>query len=64
MNVIGNAPWEISFSYARALQDVAIKTWKGDAANREAAQEAFSQRAKLVSLARQGEYKADMEQAA
>jgi fructose-bisphosphate aldolase class I len=64
MNLIGNVPWEITFSYARALQDAAIKTWKGDAANKEAAQEAFSQRAKLVSLARQGEYKPDMEQAA
>ncbi len=64
MNVIGNVPWQITFSYARALQDVAIKTWKGEAANKEAAQEAFSQRAKLVSLARQGEYKPDMEEAA
>jgi fructose-bisphosphate aldolase, class I len=64
MNVIGNVPWETTFSYARALQDAAIKTWKGEAANKEAAQEAFSLRAKLVSLARRGEYKPDMEEAA
>ena len=64
MNLIGNVPWEITFSYARALQDAAIKTWKGEAANKDAAQEAFSQRAKLVSLARRGEYKPDMEEAA
>lgn len=50
MNLIGNVPWQITFSCARALQDAAIKTWKGEAANKEAAQEAFSQRAKLVSL--------------
>ena len=62
MNVIGDVPWEVTFSYARALQDAAIKTWKGDAANKEAAQKAFSERARLVSLARQGEYKPDMEQ--
>jgi fructose-bisphosphate aldolase class I len=64
MNLIDDVPWEITFSYARALQDAAIKTWKGEAANREAAQQAFSERAKLVSLARQGQYKPDMEHAA
>ena len=63
MNVIGHAPWEITFSYARALQDAAIKTWKGEAANKEAAQQAFSHRAELVRLARQGDYKPDMEEA-
>jgi fructose-bisphosphate aldolase class I len=64
MNLIDDVPWEITFSYARALQDAAIKTWKGEAANREAAQQAFSERARLVSLARQGQYKPDMEHAA
>jgi fructose-bisphosphate aldolase class I len=64
MNQIGGAPWQLTFSYARALQDAAIKIWKGEAQNKEAAQKAFSQRAKLVSLARQGEYKPDMEEAA
>jgi fructose-bisphosphate aldolase class I len=64
MNAINNVPWELSFSYARALQDAAMKAWKGDAANKEAAQEAFIHRARLVSLARQGSYKEDMEKAA
>ncbi len=64
MNVIGGVPWQLTFSYARALQDAAIKAWKGEAANKEAAQEAFSHRARLVSLARQAEYSPDMEQAA
>jgi fructose-bisphosphate aldolase, class I len=64
MNVIGGVPWELTFSYARALQDAAIKAWKGEAANKKAAQEEFSHRAKLVSLARQAKYTPDMEQAA
>ncbi len=64
MNVIGDVPWQITFSYARALQDVPLKTWKGDAANKDAAQQAFAHRAKLVSLARRAEYKPDMEDAA
>ncbi len=64
MNVIGDVPWELTFSYARALQDAAIKAWKGEAANKEAAQKEFSHRAKLVSLARQAKYAPDMEEAA
>ena len=64
MNQIGDVPWQLTFSYARALQDVAIKTWKGDAANKDAAQKAFTHRARLVGLARQAEYKPDMEEAA
>ena len=64
MNLIGDVPWEITFSYARALQGAPIEIWKGDAANKEAAQEAFAHRAKLVALARKGEYKPDMEDAA
>jgi fructose-bisphosphate aldolase class I len=64
MNVIGGVPWQVTFSYARALQDAPIKTWKGEAANKEAAQQAFADRAKLVGLARRAEYKPDMEPAA
>jgi fructose-bisphosphate aldolase class I len=64
MNQIGEVPWQLTFSYARALQDAAIKAWKGEAANKEAAQQAFSHRAKLVSLARQAKYSPDMEEAA
>jgi fructose-bisphosphate aldolase class I len=61
MNAIGGVPWQISFSYARALQDVPMKTWMGDNANKEEAQKAFTFRARLVSLARSAEYKPDME---
>ncbi len=64
MNEIGGVPWQIAFSYARALQEAPMKIWKGDNSNWEAAQKAFSARARLVSLARQAEYKPDMEKEA
>ena len=54
-------PWNVSFSYARALQDYAMKTWHGDDKNIPAAQKAFYQRAKLNSLASVGKYTASME---
>ena len=59
-----DAPWQLSFSYARALQGAPMEIWKGDAANKEKAQEAFIFRAKLCSAARSGEYKPDMEKEA
>jgi fructose-bisphosphate aldolase class I len=59
-----DAPWQLSFSYARALQGAPMEIWKGDAANKDKAQEAFIFRAKLCSAARQGEYKPDMEKEA
>ena len=46
--------WELSFSFARALQDEALTTWSGKEENIEAAQKAFLERAQKVSLARQG----------
>lgn len=57
----GNAPWELSFSYARALQNVPLEVWQGRGENVKMAQEAFFQRLKLVSLARQGKYTPEME---
>jgi fructose-bisphosphate aldolase, class I len=54
-------PWNVSFSYARALQGPALKVWQGKDENIEAAQKAFLKRAKLNSLATQGEYKEEME---
>jgi fructose-bisphosphate aldolase class I len=54
-------PWQLSFSYGRALQDEALKAWKGQAANVGAAQKAFANRAKLVSAARSGRYSEKME---
>lgn len=50
----GDAPWELSFSFARALQEEPLEVWKGKDENVKAAQEAFAKRARLVSLARQG----------
>jgi fructose-bisphosphate aldolase class I len=56
-----NLPWELSFSYARALQDLPMKTWKGDSSNVEEAQRAFYHRAKMNSAARSGSYSEEME---
>ncbi|MDX1900963.1 MAG: class I fructose-bisphosphate aldolase [Gammaproteobacteria bacterium] len=54
-------PWNLSYSYARALQDIAMKTWAGKAGNIAAAQEAFYRRARLNSLAAIGQYNTAME---
>ena len=64
MNKTGPHPWQVSFSYARALQDPALKAWKGEAANVPAAQRIFYHRAKMNSAARTGSYTAQMESAA
>jgi fructose-bisphosphate aldolase class I len=64
MNQLGSLPWELSFSYGRALQAPALKAWKGEAANVDAGRNAFLHRAKLNSAARSGSYTADMEKAA
>lgn len=58
---IGNNPWELSFSYGRALQASALKIWKGNAANVQAAQRAFYHRARCNSLARCGKYTGEVE---
>ena len=64
MNMLGTHPWEVSFSYGRALQAPVLATWKGQEANVAAAQEIFLKRCKLNGLARDGEYKKSMETAA
>jgi fructose-bisphosphate aldolase, class I len=61
MNAIGPHPWELSFSYGRALQAPALKAWKGDEGNVAAGQEALAHRARLNGAARSGEYTPDME---
>lgn len=61
MNQLGPHPWELSFSYGRALQAPSLKTWQGKASNLEAAQKAFYHRAKMNGAARFGKYSADME---
>lgn len=64
MNALGPHPWQLTFSYARALQDPALKAWRGDAGNVAAAQKIFYHRAKMNSAARSGAYKKEMEAAA
>ena len=64
MNRIGGFPWELSFSYGRALQQPALKAWAGKAENEAAAQQAFYHRAKLNGAARSGSYEEAMERAA
>ena len=50
-----NEPWKLSFSYGRALQESALKAWKGESSNINAAQKALLKRAQHNSLACQGE---------
>jgi fructose-bisphosphate aldolase class I len=65
MNAMGvSHPWALSFSYGRALQDPALKAWKGIAANIAAAQAALYHREKLNGAAALGKYSAAMEKAA
>ena len=64
MNRIGGFPWQLSFSYGRALQAPAIKAWGGDPANVAAGQRALAHRAKMNGLARAGAYEPSMESAA
>jgi fructose-bisphosphate aldolase, class I len=61
MNKAGPLPWSLTFSYGRALQDDALKTWAGQAANFAAAQKQMAKRAKLNSLATTGSYSSSME---
>src|SRR4026207_1917011 len=63
MNQFGDLPWQLSFSYGRALQAPVLKAWKGDTANVSAAQTAFHHRAWCNSKARFGKYTEDMENA-
>jgi fructose-bisphosphate aldolase class I len=61
MNARGQHPWELSFSYGRALQAPTLKAWRGDESNVQAAKEAFAHRARMNGLARSGEYSAELE---
>jgi len=63
MNAMGAHPWELSFSYGRALQEPVLKAWSGQAANVPAAQKAYYHRAKMNGAARSGEYTSAMEKA-
>ncbi|MBI5042025.1 MAG: fructose-bisphosphate aldolase class I [Gammaproteobacteria bacterium] len=59
---LGNTPWQLSFSYARALQAPALKAWRGVAANKSAGQQALYKRARLNGAASRGQYTVIMEQ--
>ena len=61
MNALGQHPWELSFSYGRALQASALAAWGGETSNRSAAQEAFLHRARMNGLARSGSWSPDLE---
>jgi fructose-bisphosphate aldolase class I len=63
MNRMG-APWPLTFSYSRALQNSALKTWSGKPGNYAAAQKAFAHRARMNGLAAQGQWKQEAEKAA
>src|SRR5262249_45943223 len=64
MNKIGGLPWNLTFSYGRALQAAPQKAWSGKSENTAAAQRAFTHRARMNSLAALGQWKADEEKKA
>ena len=64
INARGLHPWQLSFSYGRALQAPALKAWGGKEENVEAAQRAYYHRAKMNSAARTGMYAPEMEREA
>ena len=64
MNRISGKPWPMTFSYGRALQNVALRTWAGRRENFTAARQAFAHRARMNSLAAIGEWSNDLDRAA
>ena len=61
MNKIGGLSWKLSFSYGRALQQPALKTWMGKVENASLAQEALSHRALMNKLASEGKWDQSLE---
>ncbi|MEW5863914.1 MAG: class I fructose-bisphosphate aldolase [Pseudomonadota bacterium] len=61
MAAMKGLPWPLTFSYSRALQNPALTTWRGQAANVAAAQKAFYHRAHMNALAAQGKWKPELE---
>jgi fructose-bisphosphate aldolase class I len=64
INLLGPHPWQVSFSYGRALQAPVLAIWKGQVGNVAAAQKAFLERCRLNGVARTGKYFSGMEAAA
>ncbi len=56
MNSRHDVPWNLTFSYGRALQAAALKAWGGNPANVKAAQAAFAHRAAMNGLASKGKW--------
>jgi fructose-bisphosphate aldolase class I len=63
MNRLNQVPWQLSFSFGRALQAPVLNAWKGDPAKVADAQQAFHHRALCNSKARFGKYTEEMETA-
>jgi fructose-bisphosphate aldolase class I len=61
MNALGPQPWQLSFSYGRALQAPVLEAWKGQDDNVAKAQQVFLKRCRLNGLAREGTYTESME---
>ncbi len=61
MNALGPSPWQLSFSYGRALQESTLKAWRGQPENADKAQATFYHRSKCTGAAREGQYKSRME---
>jgi fructose-bisphosphate aldolase, class I len=61
MNRLGPLPWQLSFSYGRALQDEALIAWSGKPGNVATGQKAFHKWARFNGLARSGAYQAGAE---
>ena len=64
MNQISGKPWPMTFSYGRALQNVALRTWAGRRENFPQAQAAFAHRAHMNSLAALGTWTGELDRAA
>lgn len=64
MNAAYDTPWNLSFSYGRALQAAPLAAWGGDNANNPAAQEAFRHRARMNGLATLGQWSPEIEKEA
>jgi len=64
MNAAHDTPWNLSFSFGRALQAAPLKAWGGRLDNNAAAQAAFRHRARMNGLATRGEWSSDLEQEA
>jgi fructose-bisphosphate aldolase class I len=63
MNAMGPQPWQVSFSYGRALQAPVLAAWQGQESHATAAQQALLKRCQLNGLARDGKYARAMETA-